>query len=482
MFGSIPRAGFAAGFASILSVLAGGCAFQPPDAAIEPVNALTAYASAESLKAATGASWPDDAWWRAYGDPQLTALIEEGCAGASDMRIAAARADLAAAAVGPARGALLPRVSAAASVDSEKQTYNYLISSAVVPKGWNDAGVGSLNLNWEIDFWGKNRALLAAAKGEAEAAKVEAAAARLALSTGIASTYARLAALYADRDAAESDIRVRKETLDLMSDRFARSLENEGALERARSAESMAEAERDGIDENIALTRNLIAAMIGAGPDRGLAITRPMVIGGRFAGVPRELPVELVGRRPDIVAARLTAEAAAQRIDAAKAAFYPNVNIAAVIGRQALGVNVLTQSGSTFGSVGPAVSLPIFDGGQLVAGKKGAEATYDIAVATYDKTLTEALHQVADAVVSKRQLVRRLGDAQRSAAAAEKAWRVMSDRYNGGLSTYLEVLGAEDALIAARRTTAALRARAFELDIAMVRALGGGFHSQEKQS
>ncbi|MDJ0931802.1 hypothetical protein [Breoghania sp.] len=130
-----------------------------------------------------------------------------------------------------------------------------------------------------IAFWGKNRAALAAAT-------------RLSVSTDIAATYARLAALYADRDAAVEAILVRKKTVDLIGDRFHKALENESALERVRSAETVAEAELSAIDENIALTRNALAAMIGAGPDRSLAIKRPKAIGGRFTVVPKALPEE----------------------------------------------------------------------------------------------------------------------------------------------------------------------------------------------
>ena len=182
------------------------------------------------------------------------------------------------------------------------------------------------------------------------------------------------------------------------------------------------------------------------------------------------------------MAARATAEAGLKDIDAAKAAYYPNVNLAAMIGKQALGLNMLADPGSTLGSVGPAVSLPIFDGGRLRAGERSAVSQYEIAVAGYDRTLTEALRQVADAVVSKRQLASQLANTRRSAAAAEKAWRVVSDRYNGGLATYIEVLTAEDALIQTRYALAALQTRAFALDVALVRALGGGYRNQENAS
>src|SRR5262249_2808149 len=150
--------------------------------------------------------------------------------------------------------------------------------------------------------------------------------------------------------------------------------------------------------------RHAIAALMGAGPDRGLAIARPEVTLVRAFGLPRELAADLLGRRPDIVAARLRAEAAARRIDQARAAFYPNVNLVAFAGVQSIGLDMLGRSGSSIGSIGPAISLPIFDGGRLRSQLRGADADYALAVANYDDTVVRALQDVADATASQRAL------------------------------------------------------------------------------
>lgn len=457
-----------------------GCGLLPEDHPLATLTEPAALKSDASLKGRADAAWPSDGWWTGYRDPQLTRLIDEGLTGAADMRAAEARLAAANAAARGALGGLLPSIGASGKVDRERQSYKYLISEQIVPKGWNDAGIATLAFNWEIDFWGKNRAALAAATSASEAAAAEAAGARLVVSTGIALTYADLAALHADRDAAVEAVKVRGQSVGLIRERLANGLENEGALERARSAEALTKAQLAEIDEAIGLIRNRLAALTGAGPDRGLVLTRPRAGGARSLGLPSRIALDLVGRRPDLVAARKRAEAATHGVDVAKAAFYPNVNIAAVIGRQALGIDVLSHEGATMGSVGPAVSLPIFAGGRLVAAQAGAEAEQAAAVAAYDGALANALREVADAVVSKRALTRRLGETRTAVAAAEDAWRVVSERYKGGLATYMEVLGAEDALIGARRAAAALSARAFTLDIQLVRALGGGFRASEK--
>jgi NodT family efflux transporter outer membrane factor (OMF) lipoprotein len=229
------------------------------------------------------------------------------------------------------------------------------------------------------------------------------------------------------------------------------------------------------VQEQIALQRNAIAALLGAGPDRGLAIERPTVRLTRGFGLPAQLSADLLGRRPDIVAARLRAEAGAKRIDQAKAGFYPNVNLAAFVGVQSFGLNMLTKSGSTIGSVGPAVSLPIFDGGRLRGQLKGSEADYAEAVANYNDTVVKALQDVADAATSQRALGGQLAKSNEAVDAARESWRIQNNRYEGGLSTYLDVLSAEDTLLSSLHALTDLQSRSFTLDVALVRALGGGY-------
>jgi outer membrane protein TolC len=171
----------------------------------------------------------------------------------------------------------------------------------------------------------------------------------------------------------------------------------------------------------------------------------------------------------------LSAEAAAKRIGVARAQFYPNINLAAYIGQQALFANLLWRSSSQIGGVGPALTLPIFEGGELRAQYRGAKANYDEAVATYDATLVQALHQVADVAASERALGTRLEQSRAALEANEEAYRLTRMRYEGGLSNYQAVLIAEDAVLQSRLTVADLEARAFTLDVELVQALGGGY-------
>ena len=452
------------------------CATLPPAAPARIAKAPASYAAAQAL-AGPSRDWPADAWWTAYGDPQLNALMTQALAGAPDLAQAQARVRHAEALAATARSHQLPTVTANASAEDMKQSYNLGIPPEFVPQGYNDYGRATLDFSWELDFWGKNRAAVAAAVSDARAAEADAAEARLMLSTNVAAAYADLARLYAERDVAERSIAVLGDTSKLVSDRVANGLDTLGEQRQAEANPLQARADLEAIDEQIALTRNRLAALAGAGPDRGLAIGRPSAAALKSLGVPAELAANLVGRRPDVTAARWRAEAAASRIHEARAAFYPDINLAAFIGTSALHLDKVFASGSDIGSVGPAISLPIFEGGRLRAGLKGAEADRDAAVASYDATVTEAFRQVADVVASSRALQSQLADSRAALAASEDAYRIATLRYKGGLATYPTVLLAEQGVLRRRRLVADLDARALALDVQLIRALGGGYHA-----
>ncbi|MDM0113999.1 efflux transporter outer membrane subunit [Variovorax sp. J22R133] len=463
-----------AALATITAAMISACAQLPAREAEPQVKPVTQYATAQSFAAAP-APWPVDAWWRNYEDAQLDQLIAEALADAPSVAAADARLRRAQAFVQSADAALMPQVGANASITSQKQSYNYLSPRNATPEGWNGYGRATLDFSWEIDFWGKNRAALAATTSDADAARADAAQARIILATSIASAYAELARQHAALDTAQAALTVRSKTADLLTRRFDNGLETLPSVKQVDARRASAQAEVLSIEEQLALQRNRIAALVGAGPDRALSISRPTVRLQRAFGLPSQLPAELIGRRPDVVAARLRAEATAKRIDQARAAFYPNVNLVAFIGVQSLGLDMLSKNGSSIGSIGPAISLPIFDGGRLRAQLGGANADYAQAVASYDGTVVQALQDVADAAVSQKALGPQLARTDEAVGAAREAWRLQNNRYEGGLSNYLEVLSAEDTLLANLRTQSDLQSRAFTLDVALVRALGGGY-------
>lgn len=467
-----PKAGLIA--IVVCSMGLAACAGTPPRSAL-PVMKPASHYEAEQSFAAPAGQWPTESWWTGYGDSQLDTLIGEALAGSPSLAVAHARLQRALAVAQISDAATKPQVSANTSATQQKQSYNYLSPRAATPEGWNDYGRATLDFSWELDFWGKNRAALAAATSEADAARADSAQARLTLATSIASSYAELARLHAALDTAKAAREVRAKTSELLRRRYDNGLETLGSVRQVDARRASAEADVLAIEEQLALQRNRIAALMGAGPDRGLRIARPTVNLARPFGLPTQLSAELLGRRPDISAARMRAEAGAKRIDQARAGFYPNVNLAAFIGVQSLGLDTLSKNGSSIGSFGPAISLPIFDGGRLRGNLRSADAEYAEAVANYDGTVVQALQEVADAATSQRALGGQLSRTDEAVDAAREAWRIQNNRYEGGLATYLDVLSAEDNLLSSLRSLTDLQSRSFTLDVALVRALGGGY-------
>lgn len=440
------------------------------------------FATDRSVPNSTG-TWPSLNWWIAYNDPVLNGLIEEALKGSPGLAVAQARLDQAEAAERQAGAAGLPTISADISVQPTQQSRNIGFPDsfkALLPRGWHTQGRAAANLTYELDFFGKNRAALAAATSDAEAAQVEVAAARMEISTAVAAAYADLVRLAADRVASADAVRIRQDSAALVADRVKQALENEGELSLARAQVGSAQADLDAVDGQIGLLRNQIAALLGKGPDRGLDIAVPTQTHIQPLVLPPSLAADLIGRRPDLVAARLRAAAAAERINVARADFYPNIDLNGFVGLQSLDIKDLLMKDSIIGQIGPALHLPIFDGGRIEGNYRGARANYDEAVATYDKTLTNAFHEVADAIVNQREVQVELAHSRGALAEAENAYRIANLRYGAGLSRYLDVLTAEDSLLIARRRVADLEARSFTQNIALVRALGGGFSTDNE--
>ncbi|KUR72803.1 multidrug transporter [Novosphingobium fuchskuhlense] len=457
--------------------LLAGCATMPDlgtrPALLDPARDPSKFGAAETQT--PSGTWPGDGWWKDYGDGQLAPLIEEALAGSPTLAAADARARKAAAYATSAGAALRPSLTANGQAADVKQSYNNGFPAQFVPKGLNDTGRASLDLGYELDFFGKNRAALRAATSEREAAALEARAARLALATSVAAAYADLARLAAERAVQVAAVQQREEVAALVARRVASGLDTRGEQRQADAGVPLARGDLAATDEAITLTRNRLAALLGAGPERGAAIALPAPRMLPAPALPANLALDLIGRRADIAAARLRTEAAAARIAVARAGFFPNVNLLAFAGLQSLGLGNLTAKGSDIAQMGAAISLPIFSGGRIEGQYRAARADYDEAVAQYNQTLLRALNEVADAAASRRALVQRQTEAHAALAASEEAYSIARRRYEGGLSPYLAVLTAQDALLRNRQLAAVLDARALTLNIELIRALGGGF-------
>jgi len=434
-------------------------------------------ASIEAARALEGAAaataWPSGDWWRSFGDAQLDALEEEGLRSSPSLALAQARVRKAAALAEEAGAVLKPQVSGSASLTRDRFSENYIFPP---PFGgaWYTQPLARLDFSYELDFWGRNRAAVRAALGAERAAEVDVAAARLMLSVAIAQAYLDLESQYAQRDVAAATLDQRVKLRDLTAQRVSAGLDSQVELKQADTAIPQTRELLARYDEAIALGRNRLAALLGDGPDRGLELQRPRTQAAH-AGLPSSLPADLIGRRPDVAAQRLRIEAAGATIDVAKASFYPNVSLTAYAGLQSLGLSQFLTAGSAIAGVGPALSLPIFEGGRLRANLKSKQADYDAAVEQYNGAIVEAVHEVADSIASMRALEVRRREQRQALESAQAAYDLALIRYREGLGNYLQVLSAETPLLAQRSLGAELDARERVLSVNLIRALGGGY-------
>jgi len=426
-------------------------------------------------ESATG-EWPALDWWKRFGDPQLDTLVDEALAGSPNMRLAQARLDQARAQARIARAPLRPQVNADASVNRQRFSENYIFPPPIGGSSYTTTQL-DVSASWEADFWGRNRAAYEAALGRTRAAQAEAFAARLALSAGVGSVYVQLARAYDQLDLARRTLEDRERVQSLTSDRVRAGLDSRLELKQVETSIPAARARIAQIEEEISLARSQLAALLGNGPDRGLAVERPQLHMAAVA-LPSRVPADLLGRRPDIAAARARVEAGSRDIAAAKAAFYPDISLTALIGVQSVTLSKLLETGSAIPSAGAAIRLPIFDSGRLRGNLAARNADYDAAVEQYNQALADALREVVDQLASMRSVQVQRAEADTALAAAEEAYNLAVTRYKAGIGSLLQVLTAETQVLEQRNLRADLHARELALSINLIRALGGGFDVQ----
>jgi NodT family efflux transporter outer membrane factor (OMF) lipoprotein len=431
------------------------------------------YATRDSLPAERG-RWPDANWADQFGDDQLKALLDEALKDSPTLEQARARVAAASAYRESANAGTMPRVDARYALAREQFS-----GTALVPPpyggSWQTENSGVVSASYELDLWGKKREALRAAVSRVHASRADAEAVRLALTTSIARTYNRLARLYVLHDIAQQEIARREQIDRITAGRIATGLDTQVERKTALANLATSRAALKSLDGQMIATRYQLAALLGAGPDRGLRIARPALGTGDDVRLPDHLPADLVSRRPDIVAARWSVDALAHDVKQAKAEFYPDINLSAAIGLDAFGFGRFLTAASRTASIGPAIHLPIFDAGGLRAQLKGRYAEFDHAVAAYNATLVTALADVATQLADVRATDAQLVDALAAQQAAREAATLALVQYRAGLTNQLTVLNADVNALAADQAVANLRMNRRDRQIALASALGGGF-------
>ncbi len=462
-----------------LILIIGGCANYDGIGSTAKLRATESFATQKTFAVTTG-DWPTQQWWRQFNDAQLNTLIDAALAHNPTLDAAAARIKFAQAYAGTARSALYPQITGAGDISYQHFSENSLYPP---PFGGSSLFNNTLRINgaYELDFWGKNRAAVKSAVSLERALKAEQQSTILLLASNVAKTYIELDRLFMQQDVVAQSLQQREKIFSLTQQRVDAGLDTRAELKQAEAELPVLRGQLAQIDEAIGSSRNAIAALLGAGPDRGLQIQRPrLALAQTEIKLPANLPVNLLGRRPDVVAARWEAEAAQQQTVIAKAQFYPNVSLTGYIGYSSLGLDNLLKSNSEEYGIGPAIQLPIFNGGRLRQNLKSKYAGYDAAVANYNTTLTTALRDVADQLNALHWLQTRQHEQKIAANIARTALDLATQRYEAGLGNYLSVLNAETTVLAQDQLGVELSARAFDLQVNLIKALGGGYDATQQ--
>jgi NodT family efflux transporter outer membrane factor (OMF) lipoprotein len=415
----------------------------------------------------------DAQWWHQFGDAQLDAVVAQALAGSPSLAAATARVAKAQAVVSATRGAADPQVSFDASVVRQRLTENGLYPPPYGGMVLN-SGDADFKFFWDLDLWGRNRADLEAALGSARAAQADADVAAQQLATQVVRTYFTLARLGSQREVAQRTLEQREQLYTLTRQRVGAGLDTVVELRQSEGAMPETRAQIEALAEQIDLARHLLAALTAQGPQTYAALA-PTLAQLHVSPQPPMLGADLLARRPEVAAALARVEAASHQVESQRTRFYPDISLSAFAGLSAINLQDLSNLNSRVWGFGPALHLPIFEGGQLRAQLKGKAADRDAAIAAYNQSVIDAVHEAADAASSAASVGRQRAEQERALESAVAGYDAARQRYAQGLSSQLTVLNAETQWLTQRRLEVDLRYRTLDVQAQLMKSLGGGW-------
>lgn len=468
------RAGRAA--AAALMTLLVACAGLPPK---RPPVHLTEAAPLDGLQAEGGGNWPAAAWWKRYQDPALDQLIELGGANSPSLATAHARYEAARQSVRLAAAESGAHLQANADADRQRLSDNGLFPPQLLGFTWYDQFDLGLQASYTFDWWGKQRGAVQAAVDQAHAAQADRAAAALMLASSIADTYfgwqsdqnRLLLAREKEATAAEQS--------KVAAVRVGAELDSPNELNSSDLALAAAREQIAVLDGSAKLRLVALAALVGR-PISELPALSPKPLPTFSGALPDDVKIDLISRRADITASRWRVEAAEKNLASARAEFFPDISINALLGVSSLDVGKLLEYGSRVPQVSAAIHLPIFDTGRLKARYGGAQAAIESAVSSYQDAVIGAARDVAMQATTQAQIEAQRAQRQRQLDAALRMKDTAANRVRQGLDDERSELMATEAWIDQRDALLQLDSAALSAHIALQRALGGGYESPQK--
>lgn len=451
----------------LMGVLLAGCAAPATRQAVTPV-------AAPALGLA-GANAPaiDAEWWRGFGDAQLDRIVADALANGPTLDQALARLAQAQAAIGVREADDGLQATLDAQLQGARLSGRYTIPPPF--RGTvRTVGTIGVNLGYNLDLFGRQRAAVAGARASARAALLDAAAARLALAGSVTQTYLDLARAEAQATVAQRTIATRQDSLRLVRAQIRNQLASKVQEQAALTLLAQAQGALTRAQGSRALAVDALAALAGRGSDYAAAIG-PTALRLDAALPMAVVPADLLARRADVAAALARVEAAQAGQQVARRAYYPNVNLGALISLQAIGLgNLLSLDAAQLG-VGPALSLPLFDGGRRRADLAGATAGVDLAIAQYNATVIDAVREAADAIALSGNLQQQRADAAAVTRGLAETDRLNAVRVRAGLDSKLGLVDTDVRLLDAELTQANLATDAARARVQLLLALGGGW-------
>ncbi len=420
------------------------------------------------------ADWPHRDWWTRYNDDDLNAIESMALAKSPDLAVAQARFGEAARTIEVARAAAGATIDGNVQVQRERLSEHGLIPPKFLGFTWYNQGDIGAQFKYDFDFWGSHRAEIAASIDRARAAAAERETAATMLTAAVADSYFNWQLDMAHIGFSNESMALEQKIRAIADARVQRGLDPEDILQQA-------DAEVAAMREDIAtytwaaqMRRAAIAALIGISPsDLPEFHARPLpAIAG---ALPASAGLDLVARRADVQASRWRVEAAVRDIDVARAAFYPDVSIAAMVGLSSIDLGKLFQAGNRVFDAGPALHLPIFEGGRLQARYGASQAALDSAIADYNKTVIDAAHDAANQALTLSQVQARRTERAGQIAAAERLYQSSLSRGKRGLTDARAEYNASIELIRQHDADTQLVAAGISAEIALSKALGGGY-------
>lgn len=421
-------------------------------------------------------AWPSDRWWTRYGDAQLDALVDRALQASTTLEAAAARVNAAQSALLVSRAAAGAEAGVTADANRQRYSSNGLFPSPIGGATYNDFNT-KLQARYDFDLWGRNRAEVAAAAGEEFARKAEQAQVRQALAGSVARSYFELQSLWAVAANLREQAAAQQALVDDKGRRVAHGLasSDEPRAEAARLAElraRIAEAEAGAVGQ-----REALRALLGHGED-ALAGLQPKALPAGQASLPPHLGYELLARRPDLQAARWRVEASMSRVEAAQAAFYPQISLNASLGLDALTLPRLLETASRTFFVGPSLALPLFSTGTLKGQLGGARSARDELIATYDQRVLDAVRDVAQAAAALQGLAAQSRQQREATELTRQLQRSIEARLRQGLADRAGTVQASLSVLRERQSELQLDRQRLQTEVALTEALGGGFDAE----